>query len=199
MHALAQQATLRVAASSCGEVTRGSGVIIDGSLITNAHVARQATEIKVDQPIDPSLIPVIGRDAGSDLASAVAPAGVSVVLASREAVTAEAVTGRSVTLAGHAGGGHIEIQVGVVSARVPGAAYGYGVDVLLIDAETRGGYSGGPVLDEFGNVIGILSGFDRATGLSLAIPADVVADFLIANQSTTIATRTEGSTVSCPG
>ena len=178
IHALAQQATLRVAASDCGRVVRGSGVIIDGRLVTNAHVVNGTNEVKADQPIDPVVVPVIVTDPGSDLAAAEQPAGVSLILGSDAAVQANVIAGRTVTLAGHADGGAIEIQPGVVTARVAGGAYGYTVDVLLIDAQTRGGYSGGPVLDDAGNVVAILSGFDRATGLSLAIPADVVADFL---------------------
>lgn len=178
LQALAQQATLRVSASTCGRVTLGSGVIIDGRLITNAHIVEGATDLKADQPIDPVVVPLTSIDVGRDLAAASQPAGVSLVLASRAAVNAETIAGQTVTLAGHADGGGIEVQSGVISARVPGAAYGYGVDVFLIDAQTRGGYSGGPVLDNAGNVVAILSGFDRATGLSLAIPADVIADFL---------------------
>lgn len=178
IRALAQQATLRVSANACGRVTRGSGVIIDGRLVTNAHIVDGATDLKADQPIDPVVVPLTSFDLGSDLAAAPQPVGVSLVLATAEAVQSDAILGRPVTIAGHADGGVIEVQTGVVSARVPGGAYGYTVDVLLIDAQTRGGYSGGPVLDDAGNVIAILSGFDRATGLTLAIPADVVSDFL---------------------
>lgn len=178
IRALAQQATLRVSASACGGVTRGSGVIIDGRLVTNAHIVDGATELKADQPIDPVVVPLISFDLGSDLAAAAQPVGVSLVLATPDAVRGDAILGRSVTLAGHADGGNIEVQTGVVAARVPGGAYGYTVDLLLIEAQTRGGYSGGPVLDDTGNVIAILSGFDRSTGLTLAIPADVVGDFL---------------------
>ncbi len=187
LRALAQQATLRVSANDCGRVVLGSGVIINGWLLTNAHVVEGAVDVKADQPIDPIVLPVVSVDIGSDLAAAEQPAGVSLVLASDADVMAESIVGRSVTLAGHADGGGIEIQFGVVSARVPGGAYGYGVDVLLIDAQTRGGYSGGPVLDESGNVIAILSGFDQTTGLSLAIPADVVSEFLEVTRAGTAA------------
>lgn len=178
LRALAQQGTLRVAAASCGGLTRGSGLIIEGRLVTNAHVVSGTTEVKADQPIDPVLLPVLAIDVGSDLAIAEQPAGVSLVLASADAVRSSQITGREVTVAGHAGGGSIEVQTGVVTGRVPGAAYGYRDDILLIDVPTRGGYSGGPVLDEAGRVVAVLSGFDRSTGLTLAIPADVVAEFL---------------------
>ena len=187
VRALAQQATLRVSASTCGRVTRGSGVIIDGRLVTNAHIVDGASELKADQPIDPVILPMVGLDTGVDLAAAEQPAGVSLVLAVPAQVAPESIAGAEITLAGHADGGAIEVQQGTVTARVPGGAYGYEADILLIDAQTRGGYSGGAVLDRSGNVVGILSGFDQATGLSLAIPADVVRDFLAgANQSATL-------------
>lgn len=178
LRALASQATLRVAANSCGRVTRGSGVIIDGHLVTNAHIVTGASELKADQPIDPVVVDVTASDLGRDLASARPPRGVSLLLAADETVASDRVVGLEVSLAGHADGGGIEIQNGMVSARVPGGAYGYTTDVLLINAATRGGYSGGPVLDRSGAVVAILSGFDRATGLTLAVPADVVRDFL---------------------
>lgn len=193
LRALAQQATLRVSANACGQVIRGSAVIIDGQLVTNAHIVDHAAEVKADQPIDPVVLPVLAVDAGSDLAVAGRPVGVTLALASVASVSADAVRGLGVTLAGHADGGGIEIQPGVISARVPGAAYGYGVDVLLIDAETRGGYSGGPVLDDAGHVIAILSGFDRTTGLSVAIPADVVGAFLGSTNSTDANVRTRSA------
>lgn len=178
IRALAQQATLRVSASTCGRVTTGSGVIVDGYLVTNAHIVAGADELKADQPIDPVVVPIIGVAPATDLAAAEQPVGVSLVLAPSGQTRQEAIVGVEVTLAGHADGGNIEIQTGTVTARVPGAAYGYASDVLLIDAPTRGGYSGGSVMDSSGALVGLLSGFDRATGLSLAIPADVVGEFL---------------------
>lgn len=193
LRALAQQATLRVSASACGRVIQGSGVIIDGQLVTNAHIVEGATDVKADQPIDPVVLPVVAVNVGSDLAAAGRPVGVSLVLARLSSVTADSVAGQNVTVAGHADGGVIEIQSGVISARVPGGAYGYSSDVLLINVETRGGYSGGPVLDDAGNVVAILSGFDRTTGLSLAIPADVVAQFLDDAQASAVLAGSEAS------
>lgn len=51
-------------------------------------------------------------------------------------------------------------------------------EVLLLDGESRGGFSGGPVLDVSGDVVAVLSGFDRATRLTVAVPSDQVRAFL---------------------
>lgn len=172
LRALAQQSTLRVATGACGAVVLGSGFVIDEQLFTNAHLIGQANMVKADQPIDPVLVPVVAQDAGSDLAVAVAPPAVSLVFADRPPVVGDAVV-----LAGHADGGAIEVRDGLIANRVDGKAYGFSNDIVLIEGATRGGYSGGPVLDLSGRVVAILSGFDRATGLTVAVPSDVMLTF----------------------
>ncbi len=173
LQALARQATLRIATNDCGVLTIGSGFVIDGALVTNAHLVGTATEIKADQPIDPVLVDVIVVAAGVDLAVADAPPAVGLVVAPERAEP-----GDNVVIAGHADGGAIEVQAGTVVSQVDGAAYGLDGQLLLIEAQTRGGYSGGPVLDLDGNVVGVLSGFDLATGLTIAIAAEELSDVL---------------------
>lgn len=173
LRALAQQTTLRVAARGCGEVIHGSGFIVGDWLLTNEHLVNGVGELKADQPIEPIIVPVVGVSASADLAAAVAPPGVSLALS---LVPPE--VGDTVLLAGHADGESVEVQAGVVTNLVPGSAYGLGSEVLLIDATTRGGYSGGPVLDAAGDVVAILSGFDRTTGLTVAVPAEAISNFV---------------------
>lgn len=173
VRALARQATLRVAARSCREVTRGSGFVVGDWLLTNEHIVRGADELKADQPIAPVVVRVSGRSEASDLAAAPAPAAVSLELADSPAAV-----GDRVIVAGHADGGAIEVREGTIVNRVGGTAFGVDAPVLLIDVATRGGYSGGPVLDGDGRAVAILSGFDRSTELSVAVPADVISEFL---------------------
>ncbi len=173
LRALAQQATLRIATNACGVLTMGSGFVVDDTLVTNAHLVEHAFEVKADQPIEPAIVPMLGVSSATDLAAAAAPPAVAVTLAS-----AEPEPGDPVVLAGHADGGAIEVQDGLVVGLVPGDVYGFEGRVLLIEAETRGGYSGGPVFDLDGFVVGILSGFDRSTGLTLAVPSTEIASFL---------------------
>ncbi len=174
LRALAQQATLRIATNACGVLTIGSGFVVDDTLLTNAHLVEHAVEVKADQPIEPVIVPMLAVSSTTDLAAAVAPPAIAVTLAS-----AEPEPGDSVILAGHADGGAIEVQDGGVVGLVPGDVYGFDGRVLLIEAETRGGYSGGPVFDLDGFVVGMLSGFDRSTGLTLAVPSTEIASFLV--------------------
>lgn len=173
LRALAGQATVRVAAGSCGSVTRGSGFVVGDWLLTNEHVVRGASELKADQPIEPVIVPIVHVSVATDLAAAEAPFALSLDLA-----VSPAGVGDRVLVAGHADGGAIESREAVVVNRVRGTAFGFDGDVLLLDVPTRPGYSGGPVLDTDGDVVGMLSGFDRATDLSLAVPADEIAAFL---------------------
>ena len=96
------------------------------------------------------------------------------------------VPGAPLILGGHAGGGALAVISGTAQLEVDGAAYGIEGRVLLIDATTSGGFSGGPVLNRHGEVVAMLQGFDPVTGLTLAIPAKSLSNW--ANSTGTIGT-----------
>jgi len=173
LQALASQSTLRIAARSCETVVRGSGFVVDGVLVTNRHVVDGVASVKVDQPIRPAIVDLLAVSPTHDIAILEAPEAIPLqwapVAASR---------GDQVTVSGHAGGGPVATESGVVAGRVDGAAYGLTGEVLLLDVITSGGYSGGPVLNDRGAVVAVLQGFDQATGLTLAVPADVAVSEL---------------------
>ena len=57
---------------------------------------------------------------------------------------------------------------------MPGLSYTY----IMTDAAANPGNSGGPLLNEQGEVIGVLvSGMDTAEGMNYAIPIDMVKEF----------------------
>ncbi len=169
LRALAAQSTLRVAAKSCAGLTRGSGFVVDGVVVTNRHVVEGAARAKVDQPVAPMFATVIAASASMDIATLEAPASISLRWADTQAAV-----GDVVMLAGHGDGAGVEVLEGLVIGRFDGGAYGQSDEVLMIDAVTVGGFSGGPVLDARGTVVGVLQGFDHATGLTIAIPSDLV-------------------------
>lgn len=179
--AVVQESTVRVIARSCDGVIRGSGFGADGHLFTNKHLTLGSDEIKVDQLGNPVLRPVLRRAEALDVALA---GGITV----REMVfaTEAAVAGEPLILGGHAGGGELVVIGGTAQLEVDGAAYGIEGRVLLIDATTSGGFSGGPVVNRYGEVVAMLQGFDPVTGLTLGIPAKSLSDW--ANSVGTIGT-----------
>lgn len=184
--ALASQSTLRLAARSCGSLVRGSAFVVGDVMLTNAHLVVGASEAKVDQPISPVLRSVIHRPPGLDLAILSAPEAIGLVLSERDAQA-----GEDLLIAGHGGGGVVQVRRARAVGRVDGTAYGYDSDVLLIEATSSGGFSGGPVIDVSGDVVGVLQGFDQATGLTIAIPSALVRDAL-ADWEASEADSTEG-------
>ena len=70
-----------------------------------------------------------------------------------------------------------------------GAAYGVDGDVLLIDPASTFGFSGGPVLDASGRVVGVLHAVDQVTDLSLAVPVSAVREWLEMDVQQAPATR----------
>ena len=66
----------------------------------------------------------------------------------------------------------------VVHQVVDGEPYGIRGPLLLIDGPTAAGFSGGPVLDERGRLVGLLQGFEPNLRLTLAVPAPEVARWL---------------------
>jgi S1-C subfamily serine protease len=148
-----------------------SGIAIAADLVLTAdHVVERDDEIKVTLP-DGSEISasVAGRDAGSDLAllrlarPAAAPA---------ELATEEARVGQIVLALGRPSSEGIQASLGVVSAVGGPVRTGRGgllERYLRTDATPYPGFSGGPLVDSAGRVIGVnTSGVAR--GASLAIP-----------------------------
>ncbi len=167
IRALADAATVGVAGTGCTGPLRGSGFVVDGETFTNRHLVAVGDEVKLDQLLDPVVVPVTGRAAELDVA--VAP-GVGVVELAFADVNAE--IGDPVFVAGHAGGGATVVAAGSVHLYDTTGTYRTGGTVMLIDVRTEPGFSGGPVLDRNGRVVGMLQGFEEAIGLTLAIPVE---------------------------
>lgn len=179
----AEGQTVRLAARTCEGLLRGSGFVVDGVLLTNAHLVVGADEVKVDRAVAAQLAPVMVREPGLDVAA------IDVVGSSSgqglQWSSVDPVPGTPVVLAGHPGGEAFGTTEAVVQLRDTGTPWGVDGDVLLIDAVTIGGFSGGPVLDRDGRVVAMLHGFDATTDLTVAIPADELIDWLEFGPTTT--------------
>ena len=171
----AQRSTLKVSGvNQCGRGIEGTGFLYSaGRLMTNAHVVAGVTDPEVE--IDGRRVPahVVHYDPELDVA----------VLSVRDArseptltFTDRAEAGQSVAVLGYPQDGPYDVRAGRIRSlpqlRSPDI-YGGGTvirDVLAVRAVIRPGNSGGPVVDEQGDVVGVVfaaSVTDEETGYAL--------------------------------
>jgi S1-C subfamily serine protease len=179
----ASPAVVGVTGRRCGESTAGSGIVVANRIVTSRHLV--AGEMRVDTA-DPDLdrrlppVVVVGSSVRFDLAlserleAADQRRGWSNGL---ELAPSDAQPGQPVTIVARIGG-----QIRWMAARVQLMATGpqYGVEgmVLVLDAPVGPGWSGGPVLDEAGRIVGLTRAVDRTTGLTLAAPRSELDQWL---------------------
>ncbi|MFM7696475.1 MAG: trypsin-like peptidase domain-containing protein [Vulcanococcus sp.] len=154
---------------------QGSGFITrsDGVLLTNAHVVEGASEVGVSLPDGRSFTgKVLGADPLTDVAVVkvvadklpVAPLGDS----------AKVRPGQWAIAIGNPLGLDNTVTAGIISAvqRTNAVGEGQRVPYIQTDAAVNPGNSGGPLIDDRGQVIGINTAIRQApgAGLSFAIP-----------------------------
>lgn len=174
LRALAGSATVRVAGRNCAGVLIGSGFHLDGSLLTAQHLVVDAFDAKVDQPGPPIFSPVLRRSAELDVVTLGPVDGLQLQLSQTVPRTGEAVL-----LAGHGGGGAVQFVDTTVLLLADGAAYGFSGQALLLDGVVPEGFSGGPVLDQQGQVLGLVQGYEPSLDLTVAIAASSIEDWLV--------------------
>jgi S1-C subfamily serine protease len=168
---------------------QGSGFVYsqDGYIVTNNHVVEGASRIVVTFADDTQLdARLVGTDPDSDLAViqvAAQPGQLTPVsLADSETLK----VGQIVIAIGNPFGLENSMTTGIVSglgrllpsAVAPnGASYNI-PDIIQTDAAINPGNSGGPLLDLYGNVIGVNSAIASpvraSSGVGYAIPANIV-------------------------
>jgi len=157
---------------------QGSGFIVsaDGTILTNAHVVRDAKEVTVKlQDRREFRAKVLGADPDTDIAVLKIEASGLPTVTLGDAAAAQ--VGDPVLAIGAPFGLEQSATQGIVSAKgrsLPGDSF---VPFIQTDAAVNPGNSGGPLFDGAGRVIGINSqiysrngGFQ---GLAFAIPIDV--------------------------
>jgi S1-C subfamily serine protease len=165
----------------------GSGFVIDkaGHIVTNYHVIAGATSVRVSFSNNESLkAQVVGKDPTTDLA-------VLRVNASSRALTPLALgdsdrvqVGDEVIAIGNPFGLARSVTAGIVSAlqRQITSPNQYAIDhVIQTDAAINHGNSGGPLISNSGQVIGVNAQIDTAStaeqnnaGIGFAIPSNTV-------------------------
>jgi S1-C subfamily serine protease len=162
----------------------GSGFVYDtkGHIITNQHVIDGAEAIQVNF-LDGNIssATVVGMDIYSDIAVIhVDPETTNlhpVVLGSSSELT----VGEPVAAMGNPFGLSDTLTVGIVSSleRTLDATGGYMIiDIIQIDAAVNPGNSGGPLVNVKGQVVGVNTAIQSATGtftgIGFAVPSDTV-------------------------
>lgn len=164
--------------------TFGSGFVIDpkGYIVTNNHVIGNATKLQITLT-DGSSYParIVGRDVMTDLAllkiDSVKPLPyVAFGNSDEERV------GDWVVAVGNAYGLGDSAKAGIISGRNRDLDDGPYDDFLQTDAPINPGDSGGPLLNEMGQVIGIATAIysptDTSVGIGFGVPSNIVREIV---------------------
>lgn len=174
--ALARRAVLRVRNTGCGELSTGTAWLAeDGRMVSNRHVVEGVRRLEMNtwdgRDLEPASADVadaadLSRIAGSWPAEA--------DLVPLKVRTTRVEPGERIAVAGYPEGNALSVSTGV--------AIGYATDPSLAPRELlklttviKPGNSGGPALDERGEVVGVVFAKELANDAALVIPiADVV-------------------------
>ncbi len=172
----AQRMTVRIRNVGCGFLKRGTGFAVDEhTLVTSAHLIADSTELELS-----TYDGRIFRATASE-STTVADLAVLRIEESLDAFSvlaaSDPATGDAITVVGYPGGGRLTTIPGVVLGETPdplGAAVG---TVLGTSAIVEQGSSGSPVLNQAGQVVGVMYAMTDANQ-SFMIPVSVLQDLL---------------------
>ena len=174
---LAQDENQKMVPASSGT---GFYVSKEGHIITNEHVIEKCRQVflhkKGEKPLETS---VMARDVVNDLALLKANVKPEIIFPISD--DSPYLT-QDVTAAGYPMistlGAEVKVTKGIVSALSAPEDFSR----IQVDAAVQPGNSGGPIFDEFGNVLGVVvSGFSDMQNVNFGIKASVVKNLLVAN------------------
>lgn len=186
-----QTAVVEIYASDAKQVARSSGFFVTstGFILTNAHAVLDEKKepypnVKIQyngKMYDAKLIavgkPADGQNDNIDLALLYAE-GVKDAGVANLGDSSACKNGQKVYLIGNSLGDGTCITSGIISdakRAMSGLSYPY----IMTDAAANHGNSGGPLVNECGDVIGVLvAGVQNAEGMNYAIPASTAIEFL---------------------
>lgn len=167
--------TVEINAEGDTFTSTGTGCFIDndGTIVTNYHVIESChtISIKTQDGSTCKVVCVLGFDKDRDLAIIKADCQNESFVTLK---TDEVKTGEKVYTLGSSLGLTGTFSEGIISSA---AREIEGFDFIQITAPISSGNSGGPLVDEYGKVIGITTGaFTEGQNLNLAIPASAIND-----------------------
>lgn len=174
----AQEITVRIRALGCERLGLGSGFVLPGNIVvTNRHVVAEPQEVTINTWDGRSLrADVTGTAVDSDLA--ILQLADDVELPAAEPRATAVAGGEPVIAVGYPGGGPATVTTGEVVSLVEGELLDEPADVIRVDAEIRQGNSGGPLLDDGGQVVGVVFALDVLSGDGLAVPIGTLLERL---------------------
>lgn len=170
-----------------GEATGGvgSGFVFDkkGHIITNAHVVKEASKVVVTFLDGRSYnAEIIGTDEYTDIAIIKVSADLSLLQPLSIGDSSNLKVGEQIAAIGNPFGLSGSMTSGIVSqlGRLLPSGSGYSIpDVIQTDAAINPGNSGGPLLNMRGDIVGINTAIQSATGeftgVGFSIPSQTVA------------------------
>lgn len=148
------------------EIGEGTGIISseDGYIITNAHVIEEADSVKVILSDETEYqAKIVGSDSKTDLA--VLKIEATGLTPATFGTSKEAVVGEEVIAIGNAAGLSNSVTKGIISELNRDiSSNGYGLKAIQTDAAINPGNSGGPLVNMYGQVVGITSSKYVGTG-----------------------------------
>jgi S1-C subfamily serine protease len=155
-----------------GSRLTATGVVwsADGVILTTSHGVERDEEVSVETA-DGTRLPasVAGRDPDADLA--VLRVSASGLPALGRAGTDEAQVGHLVLALGRPGDFGLQATFGIISARIEVQTEGRPEHLLSTDANLYPGFSGGPLVDVSGRLVGLINlNYGRGQGVALGVP-----------------------------
>lgn len=164
----------------------GTGMVLesDGLVLTNYHVVEDSTQVRVTVADDGTTYDadVVGADEEADVAvlQLEDASGLDTVALDDDG---DAVVGASVTAVGNAQGqGYLSAMPGSVTALDQDISTSHGLEfgasgaeltgLVQTDAAVVSGYSGGPMLDEEGEVVAVTTAASTDAAQSFAVPIE---------------------------
>ena len=167
-----RRATLRVRNRTCPGIGSGSAFAVHKNvLVTNRHVVEGAAAIEAttwDGRIFST--DVVATAVAGDLALV----GVSEPLPAVLNLGRSAAPGDEVTVVGYPGGSAITLTDGHVIDFVSGEVFLEPGMTMRLNAPIAPGSSGGPVVDNDGDVVAVIFAIERDTGHALAVPIETL-------------------------
>ncbi|MDO4806053.1 MAG: trypsin-like peptidase domain-containing protein [Coriobacteriales bacterium] len=180
----------------------GSGVVLDtqGNIITNWHVAGDATSIQVTIDGNTYDATLVGGDASSDVAVIKAELNGALVTPIEIGDSSQLVVGDWVMTLGSPLGLDQSVSTGIVSAlyrnqlMADTSGNTLYTNLIQVDAAINGGNSGGALVNDQGQLVGInsliadASGMGSFSGIGFAIPGNYaveIANKVIAGEQVT--------------